>query len=51
MKIIGLIISFFFFLNEKETKNQEQTIPPHMQHDIAFVQSQRSTLINILSNN
>ena len=30
---------FFFFLNTKETKNQEQTIPPHLQRCIAFVHS------------
>jgi len=31
---------FFFLLDQKETKNQEQTIAPHKQHAIAFVHAQ-----------
>jgi len=31
-----------FFLDKKERKNQEQTIAPHRQHDIAFVQAFRA---------
>ena len=33
---------FFFCLDTKETKNQEQTIPPHQQPCIAFVPSSRT---------
>jgi hypothetical protein len=29
-------------LDQKETKNQEQTIAPHKQHGIAFVRSSRA---------
>jgi len=32
----------FFFLEKKEPKIQEQTIPSHKQHPIAFVPGQRS---------
>ena len=33
---------FFFCLDTKKTKNQEQTIPTHLQPCIAFVHSSRA---------
>ena len=38
--LIKFLLSFF--LDKKERKNQEQTIAPHRQHNIAFVQSSRA---------
>jgi len=32
----------FFFLDKKETKNQESLIPPHRQHGIAGFQASRA---------
>jgi len=32
----------FFLLDQKERKNQEQTIAPHMQLGVAFVQVSRA---------
>jgi hypothetical protein len=37
------IFFIFFLLDQKETKNQEQTIAPHQQHGIAFVQALRAS--------
>jgi len=33
---------FFFFLDKKETKNQESLIPPHGRHGIAGFQALRA---------
>jgi hypothetical protein len=58
--IAGRIVTFclqkvkeasFFFFDKKETKNQEQTIAPHRQHGIAFVQPSRATTKSLSVNN
>jgi len=37
----------FFFLDKKETKNQESLIPPHWLHGIAGFQASRAASISL----